>query len=98
MLIKTSPVKVTGYREGQKDGKPMTRRDGSPVEFVQYIAEGEDRPRERVLDKSVNGSRPEAGAVVVLVLDSVMEAWSPAGTDRIYHREKMRVVDFAKAG
>lgn len=98
LLLKTGPVVITGYREGTKteNGQqvPMTRGDGSVIEFVRYRSEGDLRDRDTVLDRRVNGSRPKVGALVSITLESRQEPVNNPGGQYVKWAEKARAVDF----
>lgn len=70
--MRTGPVFVLGYGTYEGDDKqPMTRKDGSAVEFVEFGVDAEDRPRRLTLDQSVNGARAGVGEHVSLTLATI---------------------------
>lgn len=97
---RTSPVTISGYRTltDRQTGQPMSRRDGTVVEMVAYRDAEDERDRERVLDPSINGSRPDAGSVVYLDVQQRQEPVARSGRDGrpyVQWSEKEKVVGFA---
>jgi hypothetical protein len=102
LAMRTGAVTVTAYDHYQNDDKtgPMRRRDGSPVEFVTFLVDGEERSRQLTLDASVNGSRVEPGTKTELILESRQDEQArvgQSGRPYIARTVKFRVVGFAAA-
>lgn len=101
LAMRTGPVMVTGYDTYKQDDRvtPMVRRDGSPVEFVRFMVDGEDQAREITLDGSVNGSRVPEGTRAELLIESTQkqDARISQRTGRPYiaTQTKFRVTGFA---
>ena len=100
LAMRTAPVTVTGYDHYQNDDKtgPMTRKDGSPVEFVTFLVDGEERSRSLTLDAGVNGSRVDAGTKTELILESRQDEQArigQSGRPFIARTVKFRVAGFS---
>ena len=101
LAMRTGPVLVIDYGQYTNDEKqPMTRRDGSAVEFVNFMVDGEAEARRITLDGSVNGSRVDPGVRAELLLESVQGQEARIGrSGRPYVARpiKFRVTGFAPA-
>lgn len=106
MQITTAAVELLGYgvyqRNEREGGGDMTRRDGSPVEYVEVRDPESERDggvRRFTLDRSVNGERAEAGSTQHLVMRDWVEAEAKTGTYGPYIGSKRRslVVGFTPA-
>lgn len=107
MQIVTSPVTVHAYgvyqRNRSEGGGPMTRRDGTHVEFVEVLDDDSTTidagVRRFTLDPTINGSRPDVGAVMRLELKDWCEGKAKVGGRGAYiasHRRNV-VLSFAPA-
>jgi hypothetical protein len=98
LQLRTGAVTVRGYRQyTDDDDRPMTRRDGSPVECVAFMVDGEDAPREFALDRSINGDRPAEGTVTDLLLESIVRVEARngrSGRPYVHRAVKYRVTGF----
>ena len=101
MLVTAPGLTVHAYGVYQKNqsegGGDMSRRDGSKVEYVELVDSDstiEDGVRRFTLDPSINGSRPDVGAVVTVQLRDWCEpdARVSPRTGRAYIASKRRNV------
>lgn len=105
MLVTAPGLTVHAYGTYQKNpsegGGPMSRRDGSLVEYVELVdpdsVSMEGGVRRFTLDPSINGGRPEVGAVVTVTLRDWCEPDAKVSprTQRAYIASKRRNVAVA---
>lgn len=97
-MLSTSEVRIVGYGTWEADdGRAFTYRDGTPVEFVEFVSDDEPRSRRVTLDRSVNGARPAVGEVVSLLINDYLKADAAInreGKAFPVYREKRKVVGF----
>jgi hypothetical protein len=61
--IPTRVLQYDVYGNGN-DGRPIAYGDGTMVEYVDLLVEGEEASRRIKLDRSINGDRPPIGSTV----------------------------------
>jgi hypothetical protein len=103
LAMRTGPVLVTGYDHYLNDDKsaPMRRKDGTTVEFVTFVVDGEERPRSITLDSQVNGSRAAENTRAELIVESRQSEdarMGKSGRPYIARSIKFRVVGFEPVG
>ena len=101
MKITANDVVVHGYGVYQKNpregGGPMTRGDGSPVEYVEIIDNDSIAVRggERrfTLHPTINGNRPKVGTTVNMIMADFLEPDAKLGAgNRPYVTQKRKNV------